>query len=106
MNLMKRRKTPLASFMDLKEKILQEDFQPVVGLDGDNISYIYLLFFTHRQEKSLEFQETGKLLDFYYEKGIKDKEIDKKKRELGSIVGNYLEKNQRKRLLPAGTGNR
>ncbi|MFI5358872.1 MAG: NFACT family protein [Halanaerobiales bacterium] len=93
----KEKNSLLASFMDLKEKILQEDFQPVVGLDGDNISYISAFPLTHRQEKSLEFQETGKLLDFYYEKGIKDKEIDKKKRELGSIVGNYLEKIQRKK---------
>lgn len=87
----------LSTFMTLRKNILQEDFQPAVGLEGDSIAYISAFPLTHRQERILEFQDTGKLLDFYYEKGIKNRQIDRKKKELASIVESYLEKNHRKR---------
>ena len=83
--------------LELKEKILQEDFQPVLGLEGDKISYVSAFPLNHRLEKAKGFPTTGELLDFYYEKGIKEKELDKKKKELTTVAENFLNKNHRKR---------
>ncbi|MFY9393425.1 MAG: NFACT RNA binding domain-containing protein [Halanaerobiales bacterium] len=93
----KEKKALYSNLLELKEKILQEDFQPVLGLEGDKISYVSAFPLNHRLEKAKGFPTTGELLDFYYEKGIKEKELDKKKKELTTVAENFLNKNHRKR---------
>lgn len=77
-------------------EIKNDNFQPTAGMDGEQITYISPFPLNHLDIKQREFENTGQLLDFYYQIEIVEKELNLVKKQLNAIVNNFMKKNLKK----------
>jgi predicted ribosome quality control (RQC) complex YloA/Tae2 family protein len=85
------------SFINIFDKIKNQEYSPVIALKNDEVDYISAFILEHRNPEQLkEFNDIDKMLDYYYLNFLKDKELKKAVRELNKIVNNYINKNEKK----------
>ncbi|RCW51399.1 MULTISPECIES: NFACT family protein [unclassified Halanaerobium] len=98
-NLNKAEKNALADeFLSLTENIKNKNFKPTLGIkENFEIDYISAFPLEHRQAAEHKtFENTGEMLDYYYRFFIKEKELNKLKKQLSQITGSFLNNNKEK----------
>lgn len=87
------------SFYNYFDMVKNENFQLTIGLNKDKrVNYFSAFPLKHINniKDIIEFDQTGKLMDFYYNHNIKENQMDNLKKELNDIVEKFLKKNRKK----------
>ena len=84
------------SYNSIINDIRNNFFQATAGIEGDEIIYISPFALNHLDNQEKKFEDTGSLLDYYYQIEIVEKELNSSKKQLEDIVNNYLRKNLKK----------
>lgn len=95
----KERERIWLSFNSFFSRVKNNDFKPAVGLDEkENIIYISAFPLKHKKDtiRELVFNDTGELLDYFYEHKLKKDQLKQMKAALLGVVRTYLSKNRKK----------
>jgi predicted ribosome quality control (RQC) complex YloA/Tae2 family protein len=97
-NLSNSEKNEIAeSMLKLFSQFKNGIYNPVIATDAEEVDYISSFILKHRNpEKVEEFDDLDRMMDYYFRKFLKDKELNRNIRELNKVVNTYLNKNLKK----------
>lgn len=82
------------SMLDLFSQFKKEIYKPVIAVKNNEVDYISAFLLNHRDPTEIkEFDDLDQMMDYYFEKFLKDKELKRSIRELNKVANNYLNKN-------------
>ncbi|MFW6306659.1 MAG: Rqc2 family fibronectin-binding protein, partial [Bacillota bacterium] len=86
------------SYSNIINKTKEGNLEATAGIENDKVKYLSAFPLLHLEDEYdyKIFDDTGKLLDFYFTKNISGKEIKSIKKQLNDIADNYLGKNLKK----------
>ena len=97
-NLTDSEKNKIAeSMIKLFSQFKKGKYKPVIATEAGEVDYISAFILQHRNpEKIEEFDDLDRMMDYYFKEFLKDRELNRKIRELNKVVNTYLNKNLKK----------
>lgn len=85
------------SMLKLFSKFKNKNYNPVIAVKNNKVDYISAFTLKHRDPEEIrEFNDLDRMMDYYFQEFLKNKELKRGIRELSKVVNNYLNKNIKK----------